>query len=462
MPVSAISELREDFSTYPLNPSLWSLVSGNNVNTSARCGRLTGKQVLWYILIDQFNVIGPNSLSFSGNTARQLVTADINTVNALFIEFVFRLGSSDFGDDCNAADSPSESVILQYSIDGGSSWNNLAILCYYQYYSPTHISYELTPQSQTKVTQFRWWQPSHDGTYQDEWAISDLFVGGNLIHNNIEESFDPVNNNYWLFYSGADIMPHCGSEGNALVFYKDGFVSTRDFYITSNHVIQFELNLLACDCGPSLPNAPYITIEYSNDRGNYWRLLSTDTAFAPSSYQGWRDVVISIPNIAANQTLRLRWVQSNLVYSCWALDNIRIENSLTFGLTVMSSTSFLLTWEPFQQNVGVIRYHVIISENQIYYGGDPGAPMMGVNINRTYEVSESRSQLINMLHPNYNYTVRMAVTTTSGISPFSLPQTVTTFEDGKYSFYYICTSTYYKAFTTKLPYSITKVYLENF
>ena len=44
MLASNISELREDFSQYPLNPSLWSTVSGNNGNTLSRCGRLTGKQ----------------------------------------------------------------------------------------------------------------------------------------------------------------------------------------------------------------------------------------------------------------------------------------------------------------------------------------------------------------------------------------------------------------------------------
>ena len=367
------------------------------------------------------------------------MTTDLDTTNALLIEFVFRLGTSGTSDDCDAADSPSESVLLQYSIDGGSSWDNIAILCYNQYYSPAHITYNLTPQSQTAVTRFRWWQPSHDGAYQDEWAITDLFIGGNLLINSIEESFDPINKNNWLFYSGADITPHCSSEGNALLFYREGFISTRDFYLTSSHVIRFELNLLACNCGPYLPDASYIQIEYSVDRGNYWRLLNADAVFPPSSYQGWNDIVVYIPNSVANQTLRLRWVQSNIGYSCWALDNIRIENSLTFGLAVMSSSSLLLTWEPFQQNVGVIRYHVMISETQILYAIDGAVTaLMGVNLNRTYDVSDSRSQLISMLHPNYNYTFRMAVTTTSGIGSFSVPQTVTTFEDGTYSLcYYI-------------------------
>jgi len=225
---------------------------------------------------------------------------------------------------CNSPSDPSESVILQYSIDGGASWDNLAILCYSQYRTATHVTYELIPQSQTRATRFRWWQPSHDGLNLDEWAITDIFIGGNLAQNNIFESFDPVNNNNWLFYSGANITEHCSSEGNALVFPRDGFISTRDFFVTSNHVIQFDLNLLSCDCGPPLQNFSHIQLEYSVDRGNNWRLLSADTVFSSTVHQNWNNIVVPIPDSVANQTLRLRWVQPNIGYSCWAIDSINI------------------------------------------------------------------------------------------------------------------------------------------
>ena len=262
-------------------------------------------------------------MSFSGSGVRELVTVDINTVNAYFIEFVIRIGGSDTM--CDTPSDPSESVILQYSIDGGASWDNLAILCYSQYRTATHVTYELTPQSQTRSTRFRWWQPSHDGLNLDEWAITDVFIGGNLAPNNIFENFDPVNNNNWLFYSGANITEHCSSDGNALVFSRDGFVSTRDFYVTSNHVIQFDFNLLACDCGPPLQNVSHIQLEYSVDRGNNWRLLSTDAVFSPTMHQQWNDIVVPIPETVANQTVRLRWTQRNVSYSCWAIDNVNIS-----------------------------------------------------------------------------------------------------------------------------------------
>ena len=85
-----------------------------------------------------------------------------------------------------------------------------------------------------------------------------------------------------------------------------------------------------------------------------------------------------------------------------------------------------------EQNGIIISYHVIVMETQILYL-DNGTVIsqMGINRNRTYNVSEGRTQLIDMLHPSYNYTVRIAAATVVGIGPFSDPFTVMTLEDGE-------------------------------
>ena len=77
-------------------------------------------------------------------------------------------------------------------------------------------------------------------------------------------------------------------------------------------------------------------------------------------------------------------------------------------------------------------------ETQILYldNGTLDSPM-GDNFNRTYNVSEGRRQLIDMLHPSYNYTVRIAAATVVGIGPFSDPITVMTLEDGKHICLYL-------------------------
>ena len=104
-------------------------------------------------------------------------------------------------------------------------------------------------------------------------------------------------------------------------------------------------------------------------------------------------------------------------------------------VTVNSSRGILLEWErppPDEENGLLIRYHVIVIQTQIHYF-DNGTEMIGSEqfINRTYNVSEGRRQLIDELHPDYNYTVRIAAATEPGIGPFTNATTVRTFMDGE-------------------------------
>ena len=97
----------------------------------------------------------------------------------------------------------------------------------------------------------------------------------------------------------------------------------------------------------------------------------------------------------------------------------------------------MLSWEPpalQKQNGEIISYHAIIMETEIL-NLDNGTVIsrMGMNFNRTYNISEGRTQLIEMVHPSYNYTVRIAAATVVGIGPFSDPITVVTLEDGEYN-----------------------------
>ena len=106
-------------------------------------------------------------------------------------------------------------------------------------------------------------------------------------------------------------------------------------------------------------------------------------------------------------------------------------------MTVESSRSIMLTWErpsPEQENGLLVRYHVIVIETQIHYF-DNGTEITGMQryLNRTYNVSEGRTQLIDSLHPDYNYTVRIAAATEPGIGPFSNATTVRTDMDGEFA-----------------------------
>jgi len=102
----------------------------------------------------------------------------------------------------------------------------------------------------------------------------------------------------------------------------------------------------------------------------------------------------------------------------------------------------VLSWDPpslEEQNGLLVQYRVIVMETQILYL-DNGTVIsqMGVNFNRTYNISEGRTQLIDMLRPSYNYTVRIAAATVVGIGAFSDPITVMTLQDGKYELLQCC------------------------
>ncbi|MEQ2175418.1 hypothetical protein GOODEAATRI_017766 [Goodea atripinnis] len=65
---------------------------------------------------------------------RQLVSWDLDTEWAEFVQFYLRVG----GDwaECNQADSREEGVLLQYSNDGGISWGLIAEMYFTDFIKP--------------------------------------------------------------------------------------------------------------------------------------------------------------------------------------------------------------------------------------------------------------------------------------------------------------------------------------
>ena len=123
---------------------------------------------------------------------------------------------------------------------------------------------------------------------------------------------------------------------------------------------------------------------------------------------------------------------------CWFLSHCVVPTEVpgNVNVTVESSRSIMLTWDrpsQEQENGLLVRYHVIVIETQINYTDD-GVEITGMQryLNRTYNVSVGRAQLIDSLHPDYNYTVRIAAATEPGIGPFSDAITVRTEMDGKF------------------------------
>ena len=68
----------------------------------------------------------------------------------------------------------------------------------------------------------------------------------------------------------------------------------------------------------------------------------------------------------------------------------------------------------------------MITETQILYLEDGTTISQGmISANFTYNATESHTQILDMLHPSYNYTVTMAAVTNVGKSPYSEPIPIT-------------------------------------
>uniref|UniRef100_H2LIM0 Reelin n=1 Tax=Oryzias latipes TaxID=8090 RepID=H2LIM0_ORYLA len=257
-----------------------------------------------------------SSLYFSKAGLRQLVSWDLDTEWAEFVQFYLRVG----GDwaECNQADSREEGVLLQYSNDGGISWGLIAEMYFTDFTKPRFVHYELPLASKTPSTRFRWWQPLHSGEGYDQWAIDDV-----IILSEREKHIIPMAN------------PTLPQVKNPNIFHKS-------FY----YIILTALNI---GCESEFRSSAPVLLQYSHDAGRTWALvregcypgtpgsgvcegssreLRESTVYYTGDYEQWTRVTVVIPrNVAASKT-RFRWFQESSVYRDappFALDGVYIS-----------------------------------------------------------------------------------------------------------------------------------------
>ncbi|XP_064807239.1 reelin-like isoform X2 [Oncorhynchus masou masou] len=308
-----------------------------------------------------------SSLYFSKAGLRQLVSYDLDTEWAEFVQFYLIVG----GDwvQCNMADSREEGVLLQYSNDGGISWGLIAEMYFTDFTKPRFVHYELPQASKTPCTRFRWWQPLHSGDGYDQWAIDDVIIlserekhiipmaNPTMPQNFYEKpAFDyPLNQmSVWLMLGNEGMENErngsfCAPTPSAMVFGRsdgDRVAVTRDLVLRPGYTLQFKLNI---GCESQFSASASVLLQYSHDAGRTWALvkegcylgssgaggcedsgreLREPTVYATGDYESWTRVTIVIPrNVAASKT-RFRWFQESSVYRdapAFALDGVYIS-----------------------------------------------------------------------------------------------------------------------------------------
>ncbi|KFM74530.1 Reelin, partial [Stegodyphus mimosarum] len=255
------------------------------------------------------------------------------------IQFYLRLGCKS-----EARSSEEQPVLLQYSIDGGSTWNMLEQFSFGENSRVSHPSYiaiELPHHARTNATKLRWWQPSFNGTFLEEWALDQVFIGGDANGvSTLNDDFSSTKEANWVLNPGAKLEPTCGSKNNFLHFKGPDdrrYAVTTDVVVTENTYIQFELVM---GCRSSSATCYEILLEYSIDMGKSWDLVQHDclpmnadcsdffegSVFYSDMYQDITRVSVPLPYYTRTQTTRFRWIQLPEFKSSqtWAIGHLYI------------------------------------------------------------------------------------------------------------------------------------------
>ena len=117
------------------------------------------------------------SLFFTGgqsnDDSRQLTTTGLNVSNGATISFdLIFSNSSNGGENADAG----EDVALEFSLDNGNSWQEIAIYDTEEFTTWTGISESIPLEAQTVDTQFRWLQVAHSGSSFDNWALDNISI----------------------------------------------------------------------------------------------------------------------------------------------------------------------------------------------------------------------------------------------------------------------------------------------
>ncbi|PIO39297.1 hypothetical protein AB205_0206040, partial [Aquarana catesbeiana] len=165
-----------------------------------------------------------DSLYFNGCQIRQAITKPLDLTRASKIMFVLQIGSIAQTESCNTnlsdPNTVDKAVLLQYSVNNGITWQVIAQHQPKDFIQAQRVSYNIPLEARMKGVLLRWWQPRHNGTGHDQWALDHVEV---VLVYNLETS---------PFSSSAD---HCYMEQLTLV--------CSSFYICTHNPLSKELTL---------------------------------------------------------------------------------------------------------------------------------------------------------------------------------------------------------------------------
>lgn len=291
-----------DAFTLGTNPSLWdTIISGTNATS---CGSVSG-----------------NALYFNGAGSREAITNDFNTSAGGEINFFLQIGTG--VSPCEDADA-GEEVVLEYSLNGGGLWTNIATYSTTAFPVPTQVAEPIPAAARTTSTRFRWRQLNNSGANFDNWSIDNVIVPLTALIDNFTTATNP---SIWQNITNGTVANSCASpNGNHLYF--NGVArsaTTFDLNTTGGGDITFNLNFGtgATPCENADPGED-VVLEYSTNQGGTFTSLAT---FGTEVFINWNAATITIPVAAQTTSTRFRWRQvsnSGNNFDNWGMDNLVI------------------------------------------------------------------------------------------------------------------------------------------
>ncbi|GAB1600886.1 reelin [Argonauta hians] len=264
-------------------------------------------------------LIRGSSLYFGENGDRLLISKDLDLSRVSIVQFFLRLGCKDTPPSTGIPP-----VYVQYSNDGGITWHTFEQFDFSsESNKPEYIVLHLPEKARTNSTQLKWWQPSTDGTFSEDWAIDQIYIGGDIDGTDmlLDEPTVPQDTN-WLLYPGGEIKKACGSITDALSFEDEGnmrYAISRDVTTHSGTFIQFEL-AMGCE---DTKLCYGMDLQFSLDMGVTWELFQKactpsdidctsyhqSSRFMSDIYHGWNRITLPVPYYAKSKSTRFRWIQ---------------------------------------------------------------------------------------------------------------------------------------------------------
>ncbi len=143
----------EEFNGTAISP-LWTSTTGGVLD--ATCGSLTG-----------------NAFLFNAGPTREIVTQDFDFTNGGSVQFYLKVATGIA--PCDDAEL-GEDILLEYSTNGGATWQPWTTLFEFNYPVVTLVDLPVPLGGQTANTRIRWSQPNFSAINEDVWWIDNVIV----------------------------------------------------------------------------------------------------------------------------------------------------------------------------------------------------------------------------------------------------------------------------------------------